>query len=85
MSVHILLPRTPGPALRHREASVRSTQTNIAEAARQERERQERERSAAQQAATTSAASSSMAQLTDEQRDEINEAVRLFPTPLKAP
>jgi len=59
-----------------------SSHTHTArEAARQERERQERERSAAHQAETTSAASNTMAQLTDEQRDEVNEAVRLSQPP----
>lgn len=59
-----------------------SSHTHTArEAARQERERQERERSAAQQAATTSAASNTLAQLTDEQRDEVNEAVGLSQPP----
>jgi hypothetical protein len=55
-----------------------SSHTHTArEAARQERERQERERAAAQQAAATTSATASntMTQLTDEQRDEINEAV----------
>lgn len=54
-----------------------SSHTHTArEAARLERERQDRERAAAAQQASASGASNSMAQLTDEQRDEINEAVR---------
>jgi centrin-3 len=59
-----------------------SSHTHTArEAARLERERQERERAAAQQQqqqAATNAGAGSMAQLTDEQRDEINEAVSHF-------
>ena len=50
---------------------------NAREAARQDRERQERERAqqAQQQQQAGTSAIGAMAQLTDEQRDEINEAV----------